>query len=280
MSEPHFTEMVMRLCRLLLSWMLFTIGLPTAAWSMESLVIAASPGLAAPLEALGRAFEASHTNVKVRLYFASGLDLRRTIAAMENHPTGQYFIGTGPIHIVAPGGDEVITRLAQKYYVLPESRRPYATVSLVLVVPESLVDAPNSFEALAQDSLIRVAVADPKLTVVGEKTQELFKALGMAEALKDRLDIATDARAVFDHVLQGQADVGIMFGPDAYVQRERVRVVAIAPEQAVRPVVHSLAMERYCPNRPLCEEFLAFSQSQEAQNILIGLGYGLPGPGQ
>ena len=88
--------------------------------------------------------------MKVRLYFDSSLDLRRTIAAMENSPMGQYFIGSGPIHIIAPGGDELITRLEQKYYVLPQTRRPYATVSLVLVVPESLVDAPLSFEALAQ----------------------------------------------------------------------------------------------------------------------------------
>jgi len=246
----------------------------------EPLVIAASPSLAVPLEALSRAFEASHQHVKVRLYFDSGLDLRRTIAAVENSPTGQYFIGSGPIHIIAPGGDELLTRLEQKYYVLPKSRRPYATVSLVLVVPESLVEAPSSFEALARGTRIRVAVADPMLTVVGQKTAELLQGLGIAEALNGRLDVATDARAVLDHVLNGQADVGIMFGPDAYDKRERVRVVALASEEAVRPVIHSLAMERYCPNRPLCEEFLAFSQSSEARSILKGLGYGVPREGK
>jgi molybdate transport system substrate-binding protein len=246
----------------------------------EPLVVAASPSLAQPLEALAKAFEASHPDVNVRLYFDSGLDLRRTIAAMENNPRGQYFIGSGPIHIVAPGGDELITRLEQKYYVLPKTRRPYATVSLVLVAPESLVDAPSSFEALAQDAQIRVAVADPKLTVVGQKTNELLKALGIAEAMKSRLDVATDAHAVLDHVLNGQADVGIIFSPDAYEKRERVRVVAFAPEQTIPPIIHSLAMERKCPNRALCEEFLVFSQSSEARNILKGLGYGLPSQGK
>ena len=250
-----------------------------SAVASEPLVIAGSPSLATPLEALSRAFEASHQNVKVRLYFDSGLDLRRTIAAMQNHPTGQYFIGSGPIHLIAPGGDELITRLEQKQYVLPQTRRPYATVSLVLVVPESLVDAPSSFEALAQDTRIRAAVADPRLTVVGQKTNELLKALGIAEAMKGRLDMATDAHAVLDHVLNGQADVGIIFGPDAYDSRGRVRVVALASEQAISPIIHSLAMERYCPNRPLCEEFLAFSQSPEARSILKRLGYGLPSPG-
>lgn len=254
-------------------------GIDSAAAS-EPLVVAASPSLAQPLEALAKAFEASHPDVKVRLYFDSGLDLRRTIAAMENNPRGQYFIGSGPIHIVAPGGDELITRLEQKYYVLPKTRRPYATVSLVLVAPESLVEAPSSFEELAKDTRIRVAVADPKLTVVGQKTNELLRALGIAEAMKSRLDVATDARAVLDHVLNGQADVGIIFSPDAYEKRERVRVVAVAPEQAISPIIHSLAMERKCPNRALCEEFLVFSQSSEAQSLLKGLGYGLPSQGK
>lgn len=263
-------------CFLFLLFSSLAADLTPYAQASEPLVIAASPSLAPPLEALAKAFESSHPDVKVRLYFDSGLDLRRTIAAMENHPSGRYFIGSGPIHLIAPGGDELITRMEQKYYVLPQTRRSYATVSLVLVVPESLVDAPSSFEALAQDSRIRVAVADPLLTVVGQKTHELLKSLGIAEAMKGRLDVATDARGVLDHVLNGQADLGIIFGPDAYEKRERVRVVAVAPEQAIRPIVHSLAMERYCPNRPLCEEFLAFSQSPEARSILKDLGYGLP----
>jgi molybdate transport system substrate-binding protein len=254
-------------------------GIGSAAAS-KPLVVAASPSLAQPREALARAFEASHPDVKVRLYFDSGLDLRRTIASMENSPMGQFFIGSGPIHIIAPGSDELITRLEQKYYVLPQTRRPYATVSLVLVVPESLVDAPLSVEALAQDTRIRVAVADPMLTVVGQKTDELLKVLGIAEAMKSRLDVAMDARAVLDHVLNGQADVGIIFGPDAYDKRERVRVVAVASEQAIPPIIHSLAMERYCSDRTPCEEFLAFFQSPEDRSILKGLGYGLPRPGK
>ena len=243
----------------------------------ETFVIAASPTVKAPLEALSRAFEATHHGVKVQIYYGYGLELRQTIAAMENRDGTKYFIGSGPIHVVAPGGDELITRLEMRYYVLPETRTPYATASLVLVVPESLVEAPSSFEALAQDNRIRVAVADPKLTVVGQKTNELFKALGIADALKGRLNVATDARGVIDHLLNGQADVGIIFGPEAYERRERVRVVARAPEKVDRPVIHSMAMERYCPNRALCEEFLAFTQSSEAQGVLKRMGYGIPG---
>jgi len=242
----------------------------------EPLVILASPSMADPLQALGQAFEAKHPGVTVQLHYGSGLELRQMIGAMQNRDGTKYFIGSGPIHIIAPGGDELITRLVRVYYVLPESRTPYATVSLVLVVPESLVEAPSSFEAIAQNAHIRIAVADPKLTVLGEKTDELLRALGGATTWEGRLDVATDARGVLDHVLNGNADVAIVFGPEAVREASRVRVVAVAPGKLNRPVTHSMVMERFCPNRALCEEFLGFVRSQDAEAIIKQLGYGIP----
>lgn len=243
----------------------------------ERFVIAGSPSMADLLIALGTAFEAKHPEVKVQVHQASGLELRQMIATMENRDRNKYFIDSGPIHIVAPGGDELITRLTWRYYVLPESKTPYATASLVLVVPESLVDAPSSFEALAQDRRLRIAVADPQLTVLGRKTDEFLRALGDGRvAWADRLDVATDARGVLDHLLNGQADVAIVFGPDAVREAKRIRIAAVAPDELDRPVMHSMAMERFCPNRALCEEFLAFMRTAEAETVIKELGYGLP----
>ena len=69
----------------------------------ETFVIAASPSLRRS-GTVGEGFERSHTGVKVRLFFDSGLSLRQTIAGMENSMVGRYFVGSGPINIVAPEG--------------------------------------------------------------------------------------------------------------------------------------------------------------------------------
>ena len=249
---------------------------PAAVHATEPLVIATSPSMRGAVEALGREFEKTHPDVKVRLYFDSGLDLRRTIAGMENNPRGQFFIGSGPLHLVAPGGDELITRLEQKYYVLPGTRRPYAEVPLVMVVPESLVEAPTSFESLANDSSLRIAIGDPDMTTLGQQTKQLLTVLGVWQAVENRLDEATDTRSVLDHLLNGEADVGILFGPDAVQESQRIRIVAVAERDTISPIVHSMAMERYCPNRRLCEEFLNFIQSPEAQAELRRLGFTSP----
>lgn len=251
-------------------------GPSPADQSRATLVIAGSPSLAVPLKALAEAYEAKHPDVKVLLYFDNGLDLRRTIAGMENSMVGEYFIGRGPIHLVAPGGDELLARLEMKYYVLPGTKRAYAQEHLVLVVPESLVEAPASFEELGQNGKTRVAIADSERTKLGLQTQGVLQALDLADKLKGRIDVASDSRGVLDHLLSGEADVGIVFEHEAVKEQERVRIVARA-HRGYQPIVHSMAMERYCPNRALCEDFLAFIHTTEAQSVVRNAGYGVPG---
>jgi len=141
----------------------------------------------------------------------------------------------------------------------------------------TLVEAPASFEELGKGAKYRIAVADPRLTELGRQTERLFASLGILNDVKGRLDVASDARGVLDHLLYGQADVGIIFGPDAVKEQERIRVVATAGKPTFEPTMHSMAMERYCPNRSLCEEFLSFIQSPEAEKVVKSLGYLPPG---
>ncbi|MEC4889894.1 MAG: substrate-binding domain-containing protein [Nitrospira sp.] len=236
--------------------------------AVRVLVIATSPAVAEALTQLGQAFEVSHPGVRVQLSVDPALDLRRMVAAMESR--GKSFIGSGPIHLVAPGGDEVITRMEQKYYLLPEANALYATERLVLIAPESLSEAPESFEALATMGTVRIAVADLS-TRLGVETDQVLRALGLKGK---RLDLANDQAGILDHVLSGQADVGILFGQDAMKVQQRVRIVATAPAGLYKPIPHSIAMERYCPDRPLCEEFLRFVTSPDGQSVLKRLGYG------
>ena len=266
------SAIILRLMTLL--WVSLLLCDGSARAGQEPFVIAGSPSVKGVIDRLGAGFERTHPDVRMKLYVDSGLDLRRTIAGMENSMVGQYFIGSGPIHIVAPGGDEVLNRLEQKYSVLPGTKQSYAVEHLVLVVPESLVDAPDSLEVLSRGTS-RLAVADPLHTRLGAQTDAMLHALGLDPVFKARLVVATDSRGVLDHVLSGQADAGILFGHEAVTAQERVRVVAKL-EKGYPQTVHSMAMERYCPNRSLCEEFLGYLHSAEAQAIVREAGYGVP----
>ncbi len=257
---------------LLVSLMLtLVVGLPAGSSASRPLLIVASPAVKDVVEALGRAFERMNPAVRVQVAVDTSLDLRRTIAAMESR--GTFFIESGPIHLVAPGGDELITRLEQKYYVLPDTTVTYATEHLVLIAPEALVDAPSSFESLTVSGNVRIAIAD-RTTRLGVETERVLRALRLAGSPTVRFDRANGTAGVLDHVLRGQADVGIVFGQDGVRMQDRVRILARAPADLYQPIPHSMAMERYCPDRALCAEFLRFVTSPEAQAIVKRLGYG------
>lgn len=251
------------------------LGGTSGAAQAEALVIAGSPTVAAPLKVLAEGYEQTHPDVTVQLHLDNGLDLRRTIAGIQNSQKGGYFLEGGPIHLVAPGRDELISRLEQKHYVVSGTTRAYAEERLVLVVPESLSDAPESFDELALHSQFRVAVADPQRSALGQQTAQLLHTGGLGENLKGRLDEASDVRGVLNHVLRGEADAGVLFMHQAVRERERLRIVAVA-DRGDNPIVHSMAMERYCRNRSLCSDFLSYIQSSEAQHLIRNLGYVSP----
>jgi molybdate transport system substrate-binding protein len=176
---------------------------------------------------------------------------------------------------VAPGSDETLARLEHRFDVLPGTRRTYAYTRLVLIVPVALAHPPDSFEAL-RTSHLRLVVADPLLSGLGMRTRQVVERLGLRNLLKDRLEVAMDARGVLDQVLNGQALAGVVFSHEAAGEYDRVRVVAFAPAEAQVPIRHSIAMARHCPDRHLGIEFLNFTQTEPACTALGLVGYEPP----
>ena len=81
---------------------------------------------------------------------------------------------------------------------------------------------------------------------------------------------------VYVQVVHARAAHGIVDGDAIEAeQQQRLRVVGVI-DKGYKPTVHSMAMERYCPNRQLCEEFLAYIQSAEAQRLVRQAGYAVP----
>ena len=62
----------------------------------------------------------------------------------------------------------------------------------------------------------------------------MLRASQLQESPKGRLDVATDSRGVIDHVLSGQADVGIIYGHEAVRQQQRLRVAGVVEKDTNR----------------------------------------------
>ena len=241
----------------------------------EPLIILASPRLEKPLVALAESFESTHADVHVKILLDSGLGLRGTIARLQN--AGLYGIESGIVHIVAPADQQLIDRLEDRYYVLPGTRRPFATARLVLVASADGPAPLPSVQELSTATAVRIVVADPEVSELGHKTKSALDQLQWSSAATDRLIVGHDVRGVLDRIIHGKAEVGILFEHQAVAAGPSVKIIAQLPEEAAPPIVYAMAMERFCPNRPLCRSFLDFSQSPEARKLLARLGYSAPG---
>ena len=125
--------------------------------------------------------------------------------------------------------------------------------------------------------MVRVVVADPEVSELGHRTKSALDQLRWSDAVTNRIIVAHDVRGVLDRIIHRQADAGILFEHQAVAAGPSLKIVAPLPRDVAPPVVYAMAMERFCPNRQLCQSFLDFSQSPEARTILAGLGYGVPG---
>lgn len=238
----------------------------------EPLVILTSPRLEKPLVGLAVSFESSHPDVHIKILLDSGLGLRGTVARLQN--AGLYGVESGVVHIVAPADQQLLDRLEDRHYVLPSTRRPFAMDRLVLV---STADRPtpiDSFEDLRSATTVSIVVADPDVSELGHRTQSALHHLQWSDAKTDRVIMSHDARGVLDRIIHRKADVGILFEHQAVAAGGGIKIIAPLPQEIAPPVIYAMAMERFCPNRLLCQSFLDFTQSQEARTILAGLGYG------
>lgn len=263
-----------RFSRWFLSVNLFMVLLGYSSVQAEPLVILTSHRLEKPLVALAESFESKHPDVHVKILLGSGLVLRGTIARLQN--AGLYGIESGVVHIVAPADQQLLDRLEHRHYVLPDTRRPFATARLVLVAPAERQAPVQSFEELGRATAVSVVVADPEVSELGHRTHSALGHLHWSDDGINHVILAHDGKGVIDRMIHRKADVGIVFEHQARAAGSSLKIIAPLPERLAPPVVYAMEMDRFCPNRALCQSFLDFTQSSEARTILAGLGYGAP----
>lgn len=117
---------------------------------------------------------------------------------------------------------------------------PFATNSLVVIVPRSNPAKIKSIFDLAKRPKLKLVVAGPKVPI-GLYTREVLKRLGLLKVLKKTVSLEPDVKGVVGKVALGQADVGFVYLTDTAAVARRVRAIAI-PARAQPTVVYELAI--------------------------------------
>ena len=227
------------------------------------LLVSAAASLQDALQEAAARFTARHPGVAVDFNFGSSGALARQI---EAGAPADLFIAAGP----QPVGDLVARGLVDRADV-----RTLCRNRLVLVVPADGPSPVGGWADLDAAAVRRVAVGDPAHVPAGQYGRQVLRHLGLWEAVRPKLVLESDVRAVLRHVAAGAVEAGIVYRTDA-LSSPAVRVVAEAPPGSHDPIVYPLVVLKTTPHRQAADALAAFLTGPEGQEVLARHGF-LPG---
>lgn len=151
---------------------------------------------------------------------------------------------------------------------------PFATNSLVVIVPRSNPAKIKTVFDLAKRPKLKLVVAAPKVPI-GLYTREVLKRLGLLSVLKKTVSLEPDVKGIVGKVALGQADAGFVYLTDVAPVASRVRAIRI-PDRAQPTVVYELAIAVKPKSLEAAQDFVIAVLGPEGRRQLRAARFGLP----
>jgi molybdate transport system substrate-binding protein len=253
--------MLSRRLLLLASLLAACPGIAGAQQRDLQLTVSAAASLTDVLRELGKLFEDRHPNVQVRLNFGASGALLQQIA------------NGAPVDVFVSADEETIERgVAQKLFAA-ETRSDVASNSLALITSSARRDL-GSLRDLAGTSVQRIAIGKPVTVPAGRYAKQALEAAGLWTTLATRFVFADNVRQVLDYVSRGEVDAGFVYGTDALIMRDRVRVVAIV--EGHLPIRYPAIVVADSRRPEIAAAFIDFLRSPQPRARFIAAGFRPP----
>ena len=152
------------------------------------------------------------------------------------------------------------------------TRRNLLENKVVLIVPNDSAKNITGFEDLTRADIEHIALGEPKGVPVGQYSEEIFSSLGILDAVKAKAVYGSDVRQVLAWTESGAADCGVVYATDAAVS-DKVKVIAVAPENSHTPVIYPAAVIKDSKNPDAAKAFLDFTGGDTAKKIFEKYGF-------
>lgn len=145
---------------------------------------------------------------------------------------------------------------------------------IVLIVPTGQTEGYSAFEDMAKAAT--PALGDPASVPAGQYAQEALTNLGLWDQVSQKASFGTNVTEVLNWVSQGSAEAGIVYATDAATQKDKVEVVAQAPEGSLaEPVIYPVGVLEKSQHTEEANLFLEFLQSEEAAQVFEDYGFAM-----
>src|SRR4051794_14120659 len=231
----------------------------------ETVHVAVAISLKEAVTDVARQYEAG-TGDHVEFTFGSSGQLMRQIQS------------GAPIDAFISAAAKQVDDLAKAGLLDDATRRVVAGNALVLIVPPGTKAAPDSFEKLADTTVARLAIGEPKTVPAGQYAQQVLRSLNLTDQLGDRLVYGANVRQVLDYVIRGEVSAGIVYQTDAIEAGDKVKVVAAAAAKWHEPIVYPAVVIKASAGHDAAKRFLDYLATDKAKAILQSRGFTPPPP--
>ncbi|WP_198969513.1 molybdate ABC transporter substrate-binding protein [Xylophilus sp. ASV27] len=241
--------------------LVIALALPLAV-SAQQLTVSAAASLTDAFKELAPKFEAIKPGTTLRLNFAASGALLQQISQ------------GAPVDVFASADQETMDRAAQQKLIDTDSRRDFVTNSLVLIEPAQGGAGIKALQDLGGAAVKRIAVGKTATVPVGRYTKQVLDGAKLWEPLEPKFVQADSVRQVLDYVSRGEVEAGFVYRTDAAIAGDKVRIV-LTPSGHT-PVSYPVATVADSKQKALGQDFIAFLNSDAAQQVLARYGFGKP----
>jgi molybdate transport system substrate-binding protein len=223
------------------------------------LIVSAAASLTNALSEVAREFERANSPHKVILNFASSGALLQ-----------QIYRGA-PVDVFASADEDTMDQAEKENLIMPSSRIDFAGNTLVLVAPSGAEVSVSRLEDLRKGAIRRIAISNTQTVPAGKYSRQALEAAGLFAELKDKYINTQNVRQSLDYVARGEVDAGFVYGTDAAVMADKVKVLLEVPTgTAIR---YPIAVVRGSGKEAVATRFLEFVRSDAGQRILRKHGF-------
>nr|WP_207226431.1 molybdate ABC transporter substrate-binding protein [Corticibacter populi] len=207
---------------------MLSLALLAQGASAETITVSAAASLSDAFKEIAQQYEAQHPGDSVQLNFgASG-------ALLQQIDKG------APVDVFASADEKTMDQAEQKGLLVPGSRQSFVLNSLVLIQPVGSSAAITGLDGLQTDAVARIAIGNPDSVPVGRYTKGALEAAGRWDALQPKLIFTQNVRQSLDYVARGEVDAGFVYGTDAALMKDKVKIAYTVPVE--QPVSYPIAV--------------------------------------
>lgn len=226
----------------------------------DELVVSAAASLTNAFRQMATAFEKTHADTKVVLNFGASDVLLQQI------------VNGAPADVFASADEKAMDKAVDAKAVLADTRRDFAANSLVMIVPaDSTLPMRSVRETLALPQVKHVALGNPASVPAGRYAQAALQREGAWDIVSPKAVLAGNVRESLDYVARGEAEAGFVFGTDAAMMPQTVKVAATVPTGT--PVTYPIALVQGSKHGADAKAFAQFVLSKDGQAILARFGF-------